>query len=251
MLGEWDWALSGDRPRSASTTSSPAIGRRSCEPARRSWPRAESPSTTSSAEHERLIGDQSDTQQQSNLLAGRAGDGASPPGAIARRPTGGAARPTLNLTNTRQRPSAGGAGAAVGGRYRRRPVRAGDVRGRRASTAGSSTSSRRTIRAALTALEGDRDAAAREYAAILPELAEMGLVYRAGAGRPRHGARAGSRRARRPGLRRRGARDPRAPRGAAFSATLEELMGERSDSGSAGSRAYEPEIEAARSGGLP
>ena len=37
--------------------------------------------------------------------------------------------------------------------------------------------SRRTIRAALTALEGDRDAAAREYGAILPELAELGLVF--------------------------------------------------------------------------
>ena len=37
---------------------------------------------------------------------------------------------------------------------------------------------RRAIRAALSAHDGDRDHAAQEYAAILPELAEMGLVYK-------------------------------------------------------------------------
>jgi hypothetical protein len=35
---------------------------------------------------------------------------------------------------------------------------------------------RRSLRAALTAIDGDSDGAAQAYAAILPELAELGLV---------------------------------------------------------------------------
>ena len=37
---------------------------------------------------------------------------------------------------------------------------------------------RRALRAGLSAHDGDRDGAAREYAEVLPELAEMGLAYK-------------------------------------------------------------------------
>ena len=110
---------------------------------------------------------------------------------------------------------------------------------------------RRAIRAALSAHDGDREHAAREYAAVLPELAEMGLAYKQalvvldmalvlGPDDPVVQASVDDARAI---LERLGAR--------AFSARLDELMGEAADSRSGGSSAHAPEVEAATSGGLP
>ena len=89
------------------------------------------------------------------------------------------------------------------------------------------------MHAALAVRDGDREAAAREYAAILPELAEMGLVYKQalvvldmalvlGPDDPVVRASVDDARAI---LERLGAR--------AFSARLDELMGEAADSRSA------------------
>ena len=69
-LGEWDWALARPRTSPASSTSSRRTGRRSCARAKRSWPARGESVDDLLAEHERLIGNQSDVQQESNLVGG-------------------------------------------------------------------------------------------------------------------------------------------------------------------------------------
>ena len=174
LLGEWDWALAatyevnvehlepGDRATLLRTREEILAARGE-------------PVDDLLAEHERLIGDEADTQQESNLLAGRA-VAAFVAGRYREAADGWRRSSEMNLTNT----------ASDLPRAARALLWAGDLDGVRsvlATLEGPSVHGRvldldrRTIRAALTALDGDRDAAAREYAAILPELAEMGLVY--------------------------------------------------------------------------
>src|SRR6185369_13517703 len=125
-------------------------------------------------EHERLITDQ-DTQQYSNLLAATAG-AAFAAGRYRDAADGWRRSSDLNMTNT-----AGDLPQAA-----RALLWSGDTDGVRSALATYEAPTihgrvvdvhRRIIRAALTALDGDRDAAAAEYAAVLPELADLGLVY--------------------------------------------------------------------------
>jgi hypothetical protein len=110
---------------------------------------------------------------------------------------------------------------------------------------------RRAMHAALAARDGDRQQATREYAVILPELAEMGLNYKQalvvldmalvlGPDEPIVQASLGDARAI---LDRLGAQT--------FLARLEQLTGETVDSRSGESPAEEPEVEAVTSTGLP
>ena len=145
-------------------------------------------------------------------------------------------------------PPARRASRALGGRSR---GRAGGARARstRRTVHGRVVDlERRAIRAALSAHDGDREHAAREYAAILPELAEMGLAYKQalvvldmalvlGPDDPVVRASVDDARAI---LERLGAR--------AISARLDELMGEAADSRSGGSSVHETEVEARTNG---
>ena len=104
---------------------------------------------------------------------------------------------------------------------------------------------RQALRAALSAHDGDREGAGREYAAVLPELAEMGLAYKralvvldmALVLGPDHPVVQASVDDARAILERLGARP--------FLARLDELMGESTDSRIGGSSAHVPEVEAA------
>ena len=217
--------------------------------ARRSSPSRGEPVDDLLAEHERLIAERSDAQQESNLLAARAAVAFA---AGRYREAAGAWRRSaeMNPTNaTTDHPRAdrallweGDLDAVEAGL---RAPSAADVHGRVVDL------ERRAMHAALAAHDGDREAAAREYAAILPELAEMGLVYKQalvvidmalvlGPDDPVVQASVDDARAI---LERLGAR--------AFLARLDELMGEAADSRSGGAPAHAPEVEAATTGGLP
>ena len=173
MLGEWAWALTA---MSEVSVDHLEAGDRATllRPREDILAARGEPIDELLSEHERLIGDQ-DTQQYSNLLAATAG-AAFAAGRYGEAADGWRRSSDLNMTNTaNDLPQAA-----------RALLWAGDTDGVRSVLATFEAPSihgrvvdlrRRTIRAALTALDGDRDAAAREYAAVLPELADLGLVY--------------------------------------------------------------------------
>ena len=172
-LGEWDWALGA--------TSEVSVEH--LEPADRATilrtreeilaMRGESVEGLL-AEHEGLLTERDDSQQLSNLEAGR---GAAAFAAGRYHEAAGHFRRSadLNLTNA----------ATDLPRTARALLWAEDVDGLREAMASLEHDelhgrpvdiSRRTFRAALAALDGDREAAALAYAAVLPELTDLGLV---------------------------------------------------------------------------
>ena len=82
------------------------------------------------------------------------------------------------------------------GDSRRRAVGAGDASRNRASTGRIIELQRQTVRAAADGARRRPEARRAEYATILPQLAEMGLVYEQAMVVARHGARARTRRRR-------------------------------------------------------
>ena len=201
------------------------------------------------AQHERLVLDGQDGQQESNVVAGRAA-AAFAAGRYREAAAGFRRSAELNFTNTAMDlPRAGRAslwdGDLEGLREALAALDARDLHGRVIDL------ERRALGAALSAHDGDREGAAREYAAVLSELDEMGLAYKQthvvldmalvlGPDDPVVRASVDDGRAI---LERLGAR--------AFSARLDELMGEAADARSDGSAVHAPEVEAATSGGLP
>ena len=192
--------------------------------------------------------DGQDGQMEANLLAGKAAV-ALAAGRYREAAVGFRRSAELNFTNTamdlpRTARASLWAGDLEGVREALVAIDAADLHGRVLDV------DRRAIRAALSAHDGDRDHAAREYAAILPELAEMGLVYKQahvvldmalvlGPDDPVVRASVGDARAI---LERLGAR--------AFSARLDELMGGSSAGRSEGSALHDEAAEAT-SGALP
>ena len=187
--------------------------------------------------------DGQDGQQESNLLAGKAA-AAFAVGRYREAAAGFRRSAELNFTNTamdlpRAARASLWAGDLEGVREALVAIDAADLHGRVLDV------ERRAIRAALSAHDGDREGAAREYAAVLPELAEMGLAYKQahvvldmalvlGPDDPVVKASVDDARAI---LERLGARP--------FSARLDELMGETADSRTGGSPTHALEAEAA------
>ena len=246
-LGEWDWALAAtDEPnveQLAPEDRATVLRSREEILAARGMPVDDL-----LAQHERLVLAGQDGQQESNVLAGRAA-AALAVGRYREAAAGFRRSAELNFTNT----------SLDLPRAARALLWAGDLDGvREALTALDAANlhgrvidlERRAIRAALSAHDGDRDGAGREYAAVLSELNELGLAYKQthvvldmalvlGPDDPVVQASVDDARAI---LERLGAR--------AFSARLDDLMGEAADSRSGGSSAHQPEVEAATSTGL-
>ena len=174
MLGEWDWALAATTDLSVehlepSDLATILRAREEIVAARGE------PVEALLAEHEQLVSGDADSQQHSNLIAGNA-VAAFAAGRYREAAEGWRRSAELNPTNAaidlpRAARALLWAGDPVGVRSVSTLFDAADIHGHLVDL------NRRTIRAALTALDGDQDAAAQEYSAILPELAEMGLVY--------------------------------------------------------------------------
>ena len=238
-LGEWDWALAA--------TDDVNVGH--LAPADRASvfrPRAEilaargEPVDDLLAEHERLIAERDDAQQESNLLAGKAA-AAFAEGRYREASAAWHRSAELNATNA----------ATDFPRSARAALWEGDLQGVRAALGALDAGAvhgrvvdleRRAFRAALSAHDGDLEHAAREYAAVLPELVEMGLAYKQALvvldmalvlGPDDSVVQANVDDARAI-LERLGAR--------AFSARLDELMGEAADARTGGSSAHAPEV---------
>jgi tetratricopeptide (TPR) repeat protein len=174
-LGEWDWALAA---------TDDAIVERFA-PADRAAvfrPRVEilaargTPVEDLLAEHKSLLTDRNDPQQHSNLLAGKAA-AAFAVGRYREAAAGWFQSAKMNPINaatdlTRSARASLWEGDLEGVRGALAALEAAELHGRVVDL------DRRAIRAALGALDGNRDHAAREYAAILPELAELGLAYK-------------------------------------------------------------------------
>ena len=189
-LGEWDWALSAtDDPNveqlSPGDRASLLRGREEILAARGT------PVDDMLAEHARLVVDSQDAQHESNLLAGKAA-AAFAAGRYREAAAAWRRSAELNFTNT----------AVDFPRAARASLWEGDLEGLGRHSAAFDAASvhgrvvdleRRALRAALSAHDGDREGAAREYAAVLPELAEMGLAYKQAHRGHGHGARAGAR----------------------------------------------------------
>jgi tetratricopeptide (TPR) repeat protein len=173
-LGEWDWALTATAE--ASVEHLEPSDRATILRTREEILAARGESIEALlAEHEQLIGDHSDTQQQSNLVAGKA-IAAFTAGRYREAADAWRRSTELNPTNAptdlpRAARALLWAGDTDGVRSMLALLEAADIHGRTVDL------SRATIRAELTALDGDRDAAAREFGAILPEVADMGLEY--------------------------------------------------------------------------
>jgi tetratricopeptide (TPR) repeat protein len=174
VLGEWDWALTATADVSVEHLE--PTDRATILRAREEILAARGESIDALlAEHEQLIGEQSDSQQHSNLIAGSA-IGAFAAGRYRDAADAWRRSAELNPTNvSSDLPRAARAllwaGDHAGVRSALVSFEAAEIHGRAVDI------NRRAIRAALTALDGDRDAAAQEYGAIVPELAEMGLEY--------------------------------------------------------------------------
>jgi tetratricopeptide (TPR) repeat protein len=247
-LGEWDWALAA--------TDDPIVER--LAPGDRAAifrPREEILAGRGTsvddllAEHESLLTDRNDAQQHSNLLAGKAA-AAFAAGRYHEASAAWLRSAELNPTNaatdfTRSARASLWGGDLQGVRATLGALDAGAVHGRVVDL------ERRAFGAALSAHDGDRERAAREYAAVLPELAEMGLAYKQalivldmalvlGPDDPAVQASVDDARAI---LDRLNAR--------AFSARLDELMGGPSVDRSEVSDAHDEAAEATRSGALP
>ncbi|MEA2612084.1 MAG: hypothetical protein QOI52_43 [Chloroflexota bacterium] len=247
-LGDWDWALAAtDEPNveqlAAGDRATVLRSREEILAARGT------PVDDLLAQHERLVLDSDDPQQESNLLAGKAA-AAFAVGRYREAAEGWRRSAELNVTNA----------ATDLPRAARASLWEGDLEGvRRALVAIDAAAlhgrvldlERRAFRAALSSHEGDRDRAAREYSEVLPELAEMGLAYRqalvvldmALVLGPDDPVVQDSVEDARAILERLDAR--------AISARLEELMGEAADSRPGGSSVHGTEVEAAASGGRP
>ena len=165
MLGEWDWALSATAEASVEhlEPSDRATILRTREEILAS--RGESIDALL-AEHEQLIGNQSDSQQESNLVAGSA-IGAFAAGRYREAADAWQRSAALNPSNSATdlpRAARGmlWAGDLAGVQSVLTSFDAADIHGHLVDI------SRRAIRAALAALEGDRDAAARELARSCP-----------------------------------------------------------------------------------
>ena len=173
-LGEWDWALGatveinvehldvGDRATLLRTREEILAARGE-------------PVDEILAEHERLLGDRGDIQQLANLLAGRAA-AAFADGRFAEAANGWRRGGELNPSDApTDWPRAARAFLWAGDAEEARSVlallEAPNLHGRIIDL------SRRTVRAGLLALGGDPEGAAREYASILPQLADLGLVF--------------------------------------------------------------------------
>ena len=174
-LGEWDWALAA-----TAETNIEHLGPEDRAAVFRS--REEILATRGEsvddllAEHESLVLDSKDGQQESNLLAGRAA-AAFAVGRYREAAAGFRRSAELNFTNTAMDfPRAARASLWDGDLDDVKAVldaiAAADLHGRVLDL------ERRAMGAALAARDGDREQATREYAAILPELAEMGLNYK-------------------------------------------------------------------------
>jgi tetratricopeptide (TPR) repeat protein len=173
VLGDWDWALAATAEASVEHL----------EPADRATimrAREEilamrgEPVEALLAEHEGLLTERDDPQQRSNLeaargvaalVAGRFGEAAD----FFRRSA------EMNVTNAstdlpRIVRSQVWARDAAGVRAAAEALQGDDLHGHQVDL------SRRIARAALAGWDGDHETAAREYASILPELVELGLV---------------------------------------------------------------------------
>src|SRR3954470_15682681 len=173
-LGEWDWALAatgevnvehlddGDRASLLRTREEIFAARGD-------------PVDEVLAEHVRLLGDSADSQHQSNLAAGRAA-GAFADGRFREAAEGWRRSGELNVSDAATSwPRAARALLWAGEPEQARSILAlidaPNMHGRLIDL------SRRTLRAGLLAIDGNVDAAAREYGSILPGLAEVGLVF--------------------------------------------------------------------------
>ncbi len=172
-LGEWEWALAATADASVAhlEPGDRATILRAQEEIRAM--RGESIDDLL-AEHEGLLHDRADSQQLSNLDAGR-GVAALTAGRYAEAAAffrSSAARNPTNAATDLPRMARAllWAGDATGFRNAVATVEHAEMHGRTVDLA------RRSLRAALTALDGDAETAAREYAAILPELVELGVV---------------------------------------------------------------------------
>ena len=122
-----------------------------------------------------MLGDRADSQQHSNLIAGRAA-AAFADGRFREAAEGWRRSGEMNVTDAPTNwPRAARAllWAGDGGEVRSvlALIDAPNLHGRIVDL------SRRTVRAGLLALDGDREGAAREYGSILPQLADVGLVF--------------------------------------------------------------------------
>ena len=246
-LGEWDWALAAtDEPNVEQL--SPA-DRASVQRSREEIMAARGmPVDELLAQHERLVVDGHDAQQESNLWAGKAA-AAFAAGRYREAAAGWRRSAELNFANTatdlpRAARALLGEGDLDGVRGTLMAIDAAAVHGRVVDL------ERRALAAALSARDGDRERAANEYSEVLPELAEMGLAYKQalvvvdmalvlGADEPVVQASVEGARAI---LERLDAR--------AISARLEELMGVAAGSPPRESPGHETEVEAATSGGV-
>jgi tetratricopeptide (TPR) repeat protein len=173
LLGEWDWAL-----QATSDASVEHLERGDRATILRT--REEILAMRGAAigdlleEHESLITQDDDSQQLSNLEAGR-GVAAFVAGQYGEAAEHFRRSAELNTTNIatdlpRMVRSRLWGGDHAGMRDALGELDRAEIHGRPVDL------SRRTMHAALTALDGDPEAAAQAYATILPELAEMGLV---------------------------------------------------------------------------
>jgi tetratricopeptide (TPR) repeat protein len=173
VLGEWDWAL---RATSDASIEHLEPGDRATilrAPEEILAMRGESTDAVL-AEHEALLTDRGDSQQRSNLVAGR-GVAAFVAGRYDEAAQLFRTSSDLNATNA----------STDMPRMTRAALWTQDVTVLREAVAELDRAelhgrqldiSRRTFRAALAALDGDTETAAEAYAAVLPELAELGLV---------------------------------------------------------------------------
>jgi class 3 adenylate cyclase/tetratricopeptide (TPR) repeat protein len=173
QLGEWDWALEATSRVSSEHLE---LGDRASllrPPEEILSMRGESVDALL-AEHEELVRETADSQQVSNLAAGRA-VAAFVAGRYDEAAEGFRRSAQLNPTN----------GATDLPRMVRAVLWSGDLDALREAVSELDHAqlhgrqvevSRRTVHAALAALDGDAEAAAQAYATVLPELAELGLV---------------------------------------------------------------------------